>query len=140
RNFLEIGPKKSLFFFTKDILKKHKDIEVNYTLSPKAPEGEHIQKIFEQFNILLDYDTPNPSINWITSPYYVNTEPISWPSPETGIRRAGVSAFGFGGTNYHVILEEFIPQLYGTTSLESQKDIKSDDVVDSIPFTSTPSP
>jgi 3-oxoacyl-(acyl-carrier-protein) synthase len=49
RKFLEIGPKKALFFFTKDILKEHKEIEVNYTLSPKAPEGEHLQKIFELF-------------------------------------------------------------------------------------------
>ncbi|MHA2282530.1 MAG: beta-ketoacyl synthase N-terminal-like domain-containing protein, partial [Promethearchaeota archaeon] len=88
----------------------------------------------------VNYDTPNPSIDWETSPYYVNTEPISWVSPEIGIRRAGVSSFGFGGTNYHVILEEFIPQLYGATATVSQKDQIQDNKADSVPSTSTFSP
>jgi acyl transferase domain-containing protein len=39
------------------------------------------------------------------SPFYVNAEPRPWlPSPQP--RRAGVSAFGFGGSNYHCVLEE----------------------------------
>ena len=29
--------------------------------------------------------------------------------PADGVRRAGVSAFGFGGTNFHIVLEEYIP-------------------------------
>ena len=70
----------------------------------------------------INFETPNPSINWDKSPYYVNTEPKSWITPESGIRRAGVSSFGFGGTNYHVILEEFLPQLYHVSSLESIKE------------------
>ncbi|MFX1312197.1 MAG: beta-ketoacyl synthase N-terminal-like domain-containing protein, partial [Promethearchaeota archaeon] len=49
RKFLEIGPKKTLFFFTKDILKKHKDIEVNFTLSPKSSEEEQLLKIFNKY-------------------------------------------------------------------------------------------
>ncbi|MFX1346453.1 MAG: beta-ketoacyl synthase N-terminal-like domain-containing protein, partial [Promethearchaeota archaeon] len=66
----------------------------------------------------INVSSLNPSINWDFAPYYVNTEPIEWLNPETGIRRAGVSAFGFGGTNYHVILEEFIPQSYEISSIE----------------------
>ena len=67
----------------------------------------------------VNYVTPNPSIDWDTSPYYVNTEPKNWVSPLSGVRRAGVSAFGFGGTNYHIILEEFLPQLYNESSYRS---------------------
>ncbi|GAH00720.1 unnamed protein product, partial [marine sediment metagenome] len=88
----------------------------------------------------VNYNSPNPSINWEISPYYVNTKPIKWISPEFGIRRAGVSAFGFGGTNYHVILEEFIPQLYGATPSVSQKFLIPDNIADSIPSISMSSP
>jgi acyl transferase domain-containing protein/NADP-dependent 3-hydroxy acid dehydrogenase YdfG len=43
------------------------------------------------------------------SPFYVNTEPRPWlPSPAHP-RRAGVSAFGFGGSNFHAVLEEASP-------------------------------
>ncbi|MHA1828056.1 MAG: SDR family NAD(P)-dependent oxidoreductase [Candidatus Heimdallarchaeaceae archaeon] len=51
----------------------------------------------------------NPNIDWRTSPLYVNTEVKEWKIGKNEIRRAGVSAFGFGGTNYHMILEEYIP-------------------------------
>ena len=44
-----------------------------------------------------------------TRPLYVNTELQPWTAPADGVRRAGVSAFGFGGTNFHAVLEEYIP-------------------------------
>src|SRR5208337_3023347 len=52
---------------------------------------------------------PNPDIDFAHSPLYVNTELKPWTMPEDGVRRAGLSAFGFGGTNFHAVLEEFIP-------------------------------
>ncbi|HLK65175.1 MAG TPA: SDR family NAD(P)-dependent oxidoreductase [Bryobacteraceae bacterium] len=52
---------------------------------------------------------PNPNIDFAHSPLYVNTELRPWPTPQDGVRRAGVSAFGFGGTNFHAVLEEYIP-------------------------------
>ncbi len=57
----------------------------------------------------LHFDTPNPNVDWETSPFVVNTELRPWPEHASGVRRAGVSAFGFGGTNFHVVLEEHMP-------------------------------
>ncbi len=52
----------------------------------------------------LHFHTPNPHIPWKELPIVVPTERMPWP---TGGRRiAGVSAFGFSGTNVHVVLEE----------------------------------
>ena len=52
---------------------------------------------------------PNPDIDFAHSPLYVNTELKPWNVPAAGVRRAGLSAFGFGGTNFHAVLEEYIP-------------------------------
>ena len=51
----------------------------------------------------------NPNIDFAHSPLYVNTELKPWTMPPDGVRRAGLSAFGFGGTNFHAVLEEYIP-------------------------------
>ncbi len=40
------------------------------------------------------------------SPFYVNTTKRPWLPQPSHARRAGVSAFGFGGTNFHIVLEE----------------------------------
>jgi acyl transferase domain-containing protein/NAD(P)-dependent dehydrogenase (short-subunit alcohol dehydrogenase family)/acyl carrier protein len=40
------------------------------------------------------------------SPLYVNTEKRPWVSHSKHPRRAGMSAFGFGGSNFHAVLEE----------------------------------
>jgi len=52
---------------------------------------------------------PSPDIDFAHSPLYVNTELKPWNVPADTPRRAGVSAFGFGGTNFHLVLEEHIP-------------------------------
>ncbi|HXX13903.1 MAG TPA: type I polyketide synthase, partial [Candidatus Eremiobacteraceae bacterium] len=54
-------------------------------------------------------ERPNPDINFAHSPFYVNTQLQPWTVPADGVRRAGLSAFGFGGTNFHAVLEEYIP-------------------------------
>ena len=53
----------------------------------------------------LHFETPNPRIDFVASPFYVNTECRPW-RPEGWPRRAGVSAFAIGGVNAHVVLEE----------------------------------
>ncbi len=53
----------------------------------------------------INFTTPNPEIDFESSPFFVNTVLAPWPS--TGVpRRAGVTALGAGGTNAHLILEE----------------------------------
>jgi acyl transferase domain-containing protein len=53
----------------------------------------------------LNCDVPNPEIGFASSPFYVNTKLTPWKT--SGVRRrAGVSAFGIGGTNVHVVVEE----------------------------------
>ena len=53
----------------------------------------------------LHFTTPNPHIPFERLPLRVQTELGPWPEPEKPLV-AGVSAFGIGGTNAHVILGE----------------------------------
>jgi len=53
----------------------------------------------------LNFEQPNPEINFVDSPFYVHTKLSEWKTNNTS-RRAGVSSLGMGGTNAHVILEE----------------------------------
>ncbi|MGD0879230.1 MAG: SDR family NAD(P)-dependent oxidoreductase, partial [Anaerolineales bacterium] len=57
----------------------------------------------------VNFDQPNSKIDFSQSPFYVNTQTQPWEVPSGEARRAGVSAFGFGGTNFHVVLEEYLP-------------------------------
>lgn len=67
----------------------------------------------------LNYERPNPEIDFANSPFYVNTALSPWPESD-GPRRAGISAFGMGGTNAHVILEEAPPKIDTTSSCSWQ--------------------
>ncbi len=57
----------------------------------------------------VNCEHPSRDIDFAHSPLYVNTELKPWTVPPDTPRRAGVSAFGFGGTNFHIVLEEHIP-------------------------------
>jgi len=59
----------------------------------------------QQIPASIFYQHTNPNIDLTESPFYVNSELKNWKSTEK--RRAGVSSFGVGGTNVHIILEEF---------------------------------
>jgi acyl transferase domain-containing protein len=48
---------------------------------------------------------PNPRFAFADSPFFPVTTLQPW-TPRQGVRRAGISSFGFGGTNCHLILEE----------------------------------
>ena len=54
---------------------------------------------------LLHFKAPNPHIDFSNSPFFPVAEDRDWKRTETP-RLAGVSAFGVGGTNAHVVMEE----------------------------------
>ena len=53
----------------------------------------------------IGFEKPNPAIDFANSPFRVAQDNIAWPRTAT-LRIAGVSSFGVGGTNAHVILAE----------------------------------
>ncbi|QEG22143.1 type I polyketide synthase [Mariniblastus fucicola] len=59
----------------------------------------------EQIPATLHFQRPNPQIDFENSPFFVCDKLTPWKRVEQP-RRAGVSAFGVGGTNAHVLLEE----------------------------------
>lgn len=52
------------------------------------------------------FQTVNPQLQLEDSPFYIIDKARAWPEASHP-RRAGVSAFGFGGVNYHLVLEEY---------------------------------
>ncbi|GAA3077465.1 hypothetical protein GCM10020000_73850 [Streptomyces olivoverticillatus] len=63
----------------------------------------------------LHVDRPNPAWRPEDSPFVFHDKALPWPAP-AGRRAAGVSAFGFGGTNFHVVLgahEYALPPRHG---------------------------
>ncbi|WP_431977779.1 type I polyketide synthase [Micromonospora haikouensis] len=56
----------------------------------------------------LHHTTGNPAIDWDDAGLRVVTEPTAWPRTDHP-RRAGVSAFGYGGTVAHLVLEQAPP-------------------------------
>ncbi|HEU5382932.1 MAG TPA: SDR family NAD(P)-dependent oxidoreductase [Ktedonobacteraceae bacterium] len=56
----------------------------------------------------LNVKAPNPYIPWQELPITLPDQTISWPT-EQEPRVAGVSSFGWSGTNAHVLLEEYVP-------------------------------
>jgi polyketide synthase PksN len=59
----------------------------------------------------LNFSKHNEHFNFADSPFYVNTELRPWEAAAGVPRRAVVSAFGFSGTNAHLVIEEYLPKL-----------------------------
>ena len=69
----------------------------------------------------VNFQTPNPTVDWSTSPFRVITQAEPWNTDK--VRRANVSAFGFGGTNFHVALEEMNDDLVRKTQTAAQNKV-----------------
>jgi len=54
----------------------------------------------------LNYSKANPAIDFEASPFYVNSTLKIWTTENGEPLRAGISSFGVGGTNAHVVVEE----------------------------------
>jgi amino acid adenylation domain-containing protein len=66
----------------------------------------------------LYFQKPNPKLNLENSPFYVNSKVADWKTESP--RRAGVSAFGVGGTNAHLVIEQAPSQISDSPSRADQ--------------------
>ncbi|HRQ13822.1 MAG TPA: beta-ketoacyl synthase N-terminal-like domain-containing protein, partial [Promineifilum sp.] len=57
----------------------------------------------------LHANPTNPNIDFTATPFYPLHDAREWTKSNGTPRRAGVSAYGFGGTNFHLVLEEHMP-------------------------------
>ncbi|TXI48906.1 MAG: SDR family NAD(P)-dependent oxidoreductase [Lysobacter sp.] len=67
-----------------------------------------------QIPALLHFETLNPYIDLEGSPFFIVDKTVEWPAPKAADgrelpRRAGISSFGWGGANAHVVVEEYRP-------------------------------
>ncbi|NUM43180.1 MAG: SDR family NAD(P)-dependent oxidoreductase [Anaerolineales bacterium] len=58
----------------------------------------------------------NPNIHFSATPFRLAHECEEWRANNGTPRRAGVSAYGFGGTNFYLVLEEHIPGMLTSQS------------------------
>src|SRR5262249_31896405 len=61
---------------------------------------------YRQIPASLNFEEPNQDLDLADSPFYVNTKLSTWEAKAGTSLYAGVSSFGIGGTNAHVVLTE----------------------------------
>lgn len=69
----------------------------------------------------LHFSKPNQHVNFEDSPFYVNTQLKPWRHDERQPRRAAVSAFGYSGTNAHLVIEEYLPSSAAEAAVEKPR-------------------
>jgi 3-oxoacyl-(acyl-carrier-protein) synthase/NAD(P)-dependent dehydrogenase (short-subunit alcohol dehydrogenase family) len=56
----------------------------------------------------INFSSPSPKIDLANSPFTISTQAKEWAENHGHLpRRAGINSFGFGGTNAHLIIEEY---------------------------------
>jgi acyl transferase domain-containing protein/NADP-dependent 3-hydroxy acid dehydrogenase YdfG len=98
RQFAAVGSVKSQIGHTKAAAGAASLIKVSLALH---------QKILPP---TINVEQPRGDVDFPNSPFYVNTRTRPWlREPHRPVRRAAVSSFGFGGTNFHCLLQEHDP-------------------------------
>ncbi len=68
----------------------------------------------------VNFKQPANGIDFDNSPFQVLEQPKRWEARKGDLpRRAGVSAFGFGGINAHMLLEEWVPKKASKSTVRS---------------------
>ncbi len=70
----------------------------------------------------INFEKLNEHINIEGSPFYINTKLQSWDTAQAVPRRGAVSAFGFSGTNAHIVLEEYAAENNSSKMLKINPD------------------
>jgi acyl transferase domain-containing protein len=65
----------------------------------------------------LNFQTPNPQIDFVRSPFYVAGKSLAWPRQPGQPRLAGLNSLGIGGTNVHIVVQEAPPPRARVASL-----------------------
>jgi NAD(P)-dependent dehydrogenase (short-subunit alcohol dehydrogenase family) len=69
-----------------------------------------------------NFTEPNPSFGIEQTPFRISTVAKHWQENAGGApRRVGVNGFGFGGSNAHLILEEYVPEYHKPRYQQAQK-------------------
>ncbi len=71
----------------------------------KAALSIHHRSLMPSINV----NKVSPKLELEKSPFFINTDVQPWERFPNSVRRAGINSFGFGGTNFHVVLEEYRP-------------------------------
>ncbi|KAF2137936.1 uncharacterized protein K452DRAFT_301651 [Aplosporella prunicola CBS 121167] len=79
----------------------------------KATMSVESGKIFPN----MHFNTPNPDIDFDRLKIKVPTQFADWETP-TGLRRASVNSFGYGGSNAHIIIENYRSRATALASIQ----------------------
>ncbi|MFF2910651.1 beta-ketoacyl synthase N-terminal-like domain-containing protein [Paenibacillus sp. NPDC057934] len=82
-----------------------------------------LSMVHEELPATLHCDTPNPRFNFEDSPFYIVQEHQKWTCPGV-VLRAGISSFGLGGNNAHIIVSnEGIPDTHRASLVPPKNEI-----------------